>query len=330
MPNPRSIASDQRKIFKTTTDIANMHHADTIIQQQIEANALNASKENKNLIIPKEVKEARKPEENYNTRMNNMDYVARAKMERLGVNARLTPEELVQRQELTRPEEAEIQAYENRIRQAGKVQLNAEILRKPVIVSIPSTEDEWDHLHHGLTRLQQQLQDKIDERNLSHRQYERYVREVENTKRRIGNNNKTVSELQSLGRRTPQQTLQIRMLQVESTRLRNRDLPFLVNNFQQFENQMKDENNEIELLRNRIKDVESRRQEYINRVKQENKRIVERYTERMKQLQNLGINLTRFPGESDEDYFNRISVQADALTQDEMLQMVIYLSFNNS
>jgi hypothetical protein len=324
MPNPRSIVSDQRKIFQTTVDIANMHHADTIVQQQIEANAFKASKENKNLMISKEVKEARKPEENYNTRMNNMDYVARAKMERLGVNARLTPEELVQRQELTRPEQAEIEAYENRIRQAGKVQLSAEILRKPVIVAIPSSEDEWDHLHHGgifsLTRLQQQLEQKIEDRNVSHRQYERYIKDVENTKRRIGNNDKTVSELQSLGRRNGQQALQLRMLQVESTRLKNRDLPFLVNNFQQFEGQMKDENNEIELLRNRIKDVESRRQEYINRVKQDNKRIVDRYADKMKQLQNLGINLTRFSGESDEDYFNRISIQADALTQDEMLQ----------
>jgi hypothetical protein len=40
----------------------------------------------------------------------------------------------------------------------------------------------------------------------------------------------------------------------------------------------------------------------------------------MKQFQNIGINLTRIAGESDEEYFKRISLQAQALSQDEQLQ----------
>jgi hypothetical protein len=49
--------------------------------------------------------------------------------------------------------------------------------------------------------------------------------------------------------------------------------------------------------------IESKREVYTNLIKEENRKRVQLYTDRMKQFQNIGINLTRIAGESDEEYF---------------------------
>ena len=323
MPKPRALVQDTRKINKTTQDIARMHEADTEVQKQIEANALRASKENKHVFISKELKEARKPLETKISKLNAIDYDARAKMERLGVNARLTPEDLVQRQELSRPEQAEIEAYQNRLRQVAKINLTPEILRKPALAPIPRTNDEWAHIENGrldLTNLQDRLKDKIEDRRITAGQYQGHLKLIDNAKRQMATMDKEIHEQKAIRGKTIAQVNRLRNLEVERTTLERRRLPFLVQNFRAFEQQLVDDNNAIDVIKTRIEYIESQRKVYLNIVKEENKKKVDQYTDKMKQLQNIGINLTHFPNESNQDYYNRISMQADALSQDEELQ----------
>ena len=74
--------------------------------------------------------------------LNATDMEIRAKLDRIGYNSRLTPADLVERKELTRPEQAEIDAYQNKLRQFG-AQANLIDETQPFIEPLPQNEQDW-------------------------------------------------------------------------------------------------------------------------------------------------------------------------------------------
>eukprot|EP00981_Chlorochromonas_danica_P012667 scaffold5247_cov109-Ochromonas_danica.AAC.1 len=102
----------------------------------------------------------------------------RAKIDRIGYNSRITPEELAQKKILTRPEQAEINAYNLRIKELGKdanANLAAEV---PPTLDVPSSEEDWIELgdRYGMDEL-------VHEKETYEREIEKLTGEIENLKR---------------------------------------------------------------------------------------------------------------------------------------------------
>jgi len=109
-----------RKIYYTTQELAQMNIDDTIQQQKLDKLANDALKEDKLEPYRKSLSIAQNSViETKTSRLNATDMEIRAKLERIGYNSRLTPDDMVERKELTRPEQAEIDVYHNRLRQFG-------------------------------------------------------------------------------------------------------------------------------------------------------------------------------------------------------------------
>eukprot|EP00975_Prorocentrum_lima_P027668 5816456-Prorocentrum_lima.AAC.1 len=73
---------------------------------------------------------------------DNTENVIRAKLDRIGYNSRVTPTELAQKKVLSRPEQAEIDTYNARLRELGK-EANANLAAEiPPTLDEPQTEAE--------------------------------------------------------------------------------------------------------------------------------------------------------------------------------------------
>jgi hypothetical protein len=94
-----------RKTALTTQEIARLHEEDTIKEIKLQKMAENASKEDKLEPYRRSFQNAQNSVIDTTTsRLNATDMEIRAKLERIGYNSRLTPADLVERKELTRPE----------------------------------------------------------------------------------------------------------------------------------------------------------------------------------------------------------------------------------
>ena len=69
-----------------------------------------------------------------------------------------------------------------------------------------------------------------------------------------------------------------------------------------------------ERIQNAIGAVLQDRREFVEQIKQRNAQAMKDYTEQIAPLQHLGLNLSRLPNESDEDYQNRILLGTQAIT----------------
>eukprot|EP00981_Chlorochromonas_danica_P014002 scaffold7211_cov247-Ochromonas_danica.AAC.18 len=119
---------------------------------------LKAQKDEKPESPPAAVTRTSKLDEKYLLK-DNTENVIRAKLDRIGYNSRVTPTELAQKKVLSRPEQAEIDTYNARLRELGK-EANANLAAEiPPSLDVPQTEAEWcdiDESTFGLAILESQ------------------------------------------------------------------------------------------------------------------------------------------------------------------------------
>ncbi len=137
--------SIRRKRHLTSNDIAKLHSDDTRKQLELQSMKVRAQKEEnpERALVAKP--RTSKVDEKYLLK-DNTENVIRAKLDRIGYNSRVTPEELAQKKVLSRPEQAEIDANNLRLRELGK-EANANIAAEiPPTLDLPRTEEEWTDL----------------------------------------------------------------------------------------------------------------------------------------------------------------------------------------
>jgi hypothetical protein len=121
-------------------------HADTIRRAELDKLNYKASKEERKDLIDKSATTAQRYIADSKTaRMNISDLEILAKLERIGVNSRLTPADMASRKELSKPEQAEIDTFNLRLRQVGR-DASLVDLTSPSLIPIPQSESEWAQL----------------------------------------------------------------------------------------------------------------------------------------------------------------------------------------
>ena len=111
--------STRRKQHLNTKEISKLRHDDTEKLLQLQNMQVRAQKEEKPERPLNTSIRTSKLDEKYLLK-DNTENTIRAKLDRIGYNSRITPEELVQKKVLSRPEQAEIDAYNLRLRALGK------------------------------------------------------------------------------------------------------------------------------------------------------------------------------------------------------------------
>ena len=93
---------------------------------------------------------------------DNLENDIRAKLDRIGYNSRVTPDDLVQKKVLSHPEQAEIDTYNMRIRELGK-DANANLADEvpPTLDYLPKTEQDWVDIDEDRYALEQLQQEKL-------------------------------------------------------------------------------------------------------------------------------------------------------------------------
>ena len=158
----------RRQTHNTTQQIANEQFHDTKLREKLDKMANTATLSDVEPPIPKLSRIVRDSVIDTKTsRMNAVNYEILAKLERIGVQARLTPVDMAAIKTLSRPEQSEIDAYNIRLRTAGR---NANVLdiEKPVLEEIPKqyepTADEIKAIR-GYERIIRETETKIANRN---------------------------------------------------------------------------------------------------------------------------------------------------------------------
>ena len=140
-------------------DVAKLRHEDLEAELHLQNMQLKAQKDPKPSKPLSNQSRTSKVDEKYLSK-DNLENDIRAKLSRIGYNSRVTPDDLVQKKVLSRPEQTEIDASNMRIRELGK-DANANLANEvpPTLEFLPKTEQDWvdiDEDRYALEQLQQE------------------------------------------------------------------------------------------------------------------------------------------------------------------------------
>lgn len=273
-----------RKIHKTTQELTKMRTQDTATELQLQQMQEKAQKEEKSNVIPKSMKYARASKEDKTALLDIADNEIREKLDRIGQNSRMTPEDMANKKILTRPEQAEIDAYNLRLRKLGK-DANANILDEvpPELEPIPQTEQDWSDLG-----MEYEMQNLVSSRD-------RITMDIED----LHHEHDTLA--------TP-----VKGSAKKKTQEREKKLELV-------EEKLRDKMAALNAMQIRIDQVENLRRQYINQIKQHNDEYIAQYTSTIQSLTTLGLSTARLPNESDEDYLQRMQDNVNDITTREQL-----------
>lgn len=171
--------STRRKQHLNTKEISKLRHDDTEKLLQLQNMQVRAQKEEKPERPLNTAICTSKLDEKYLLK-DNTENAIRAKLDRIGYNSRITPEELAQKKVLSRPEHAEIDTYNLRLKALGK-EANANLVDEvpPEMIPIPNTEEEWVAIDERYA-----LEPLLNEKRHYEDAIERLQADVENMKKR--------------------------------------------------------------------------------------------------------------------------------------------------
>jgi AraC-like DNA-binding protein len=272
-----------RKTHATRNDIAKMDIHDISLEEQLSKIASKAVKEEKRKAPAKVSLQSKFPVDDSRSVSEKLDNEIRVKLERIGVNARLTPDDVVQQSTLTRPQQAEIDAY-NKTLKSSALKSGALQTQIPALHHIPKSDEDWkDGYGLSLDSLQGQIP------ILTHILRQRGT-QIEEANKLLKRN------LSEANRRN-----------VEERR-------------NKYEQEVNAYDFQLRVVERRIVQIKAERLKIMQDLKQQNAELMNQFSDQIGVLQNVGLSLHRFSNESDEDYQQRIAQSVDALQQDEQLQ----------
>ena len=234
----------------------------------------------------------------------NTENAIRAKLDRIGYNSRITPEELIQKKILSRPEQAEIDTYNLRLKALGK-EANANLVDElpPTMLPLPRTEEDWVDIDKDYA-----LEPLLIEKTHYEQAIERTTNEIENMKKRgLMHGIKNIHKKGDAKYEKTQQSV------ITSINNSERDLRNYVTSLRKVDTA--------------IASVKEQRRLYLNSTQTRNKEEMENYLQQISVLSSYGLSTQRLPNESDDDYLQRMhdNVQ-DITTQEELFDGALYLA----
>lgn len=291
----------RRKTGHNTKDVAKLRHEDLEKELHLQNMQLKAQKDEKPSKPLSNRSRTSKVDEKYLLRDETENDI-RAKLDRIGYNSRVEPEDLIQKKILSRPEQAEIDAYNMRLRKLGKdanANLAAEI--PPSLDYLPKTEDDWN----GIDGERYGLAELLHEKQFLEQEIVKSTNQIALNKRHgviqgieqhgvVKGNVKAIEKQEKL-----QKTFATSIANLE------RDLRNYVASLRKVDAA--------------IKVVKELRRLYIAQEKEQYKEELEAYVEQVSALTSQGLSTQRLPNESDDDYATRMYDNVQSITTQEQL-----------
>jgi hypothetical protein len=133
-------------------DVAKLRHEESEAELHLQNMQLKAQKDPKPSKPLSNQSRTSKVDEKYLSK-DNLENDIRAKLDRFGYNSRVTPDDLVQKKVLSRPEQAEIDTYNMRIRELGK-DANANLADEQSRLNQTATNSSSSYFKHCLIQIQ--------------------------------------------------------------------------------------------------------------------------------------------------------------------------------
>jgi len=230
---------------------------------------------------------------------DNTENAILAKLDRIGYNSRITPEELAQKKVLSRPEQAEIDTYNLRLKALGK-EANANLVDEvPPTLDLPQTEEDWVALGEEYA-LEPLLEEKAEhEQNIAHTQAQ--IEALITAAKTEKSSNKSKGEYGKL--KTP----------TKGIKDKERDLRNLMSSL-----------NKVNAAITRVRE---QRRVYLIETNEQYKEEMENYIQQISVLTSYGLSTQRLPNESDDDYLQRMHDNVQDITiQEERFDGALYLA----
>ncbi len=293
--------STRRKTQHNTKDVAKLRNDDLHMELTLQAMQVKAQREEKPLLRHSNQTRTSKVDEKYLMK-DNAENDFRAKLDRIGYNSRITPEELAQKKVLNRPEQAEINAYNIRLKELGRdanANLAAEI---PPTLNLPDSDDEWIEVdqRYGLNEV-------VREKANCEREIERLTNEIAHLKRQGVTHG--ITKINSKTKDSYSKTQNMLSTSIVSA-----------------ERELRNYMTSLRRADAAIKTIKELRRLYTIQQKQQFKEEMDAYMTQVATLTSAGLSTQRLPNESDEDYLQRMhdNVQ-DITTQEQLFDGQLYL-----
>lgn len=282
--------STRKKQHLNTKDISVLRHDDTEKLLQLQNMQLRAQKEEKPQRPLNNAIRTSKLDEKYLMR-DNTENAIRAKLDRIGYNSRITPEELAQKKGLSRPEQAEIDTYN--LRKEANANLVDEV--PPTMLPIPRSEEDWEEIGDEYA-----LEPLMKEKGQYEQAIERTTNEIESLKKKgvlhgINNNIKKGEKNYEKAQKSV----------TSSISNNERDLRNYVSS--------------LKKVNTAIASVKDQRRRYVVSAETQNKEEMENYLQQISVLTSYGLSTQRLPNESDDDYLQRMHDNVQDITTQEQL-----------
>lgn len=301
----------RKQRYLTTVEAARLHDEDTRNELKLQEMQLAAQKGDRPDRAPRGIVRTSKVDEAYLMK-DNTENVIRAKLDRIGYASRVTPEDMVQKKVLSRPEQAEIDTYNLRLKQLGK-DTNANAADEvPPVLYLPETEEDWTTIGPEYA-----LQPLLDDKQNIEESMAFISHELDILKHKSG-----IIELSS--GITPAPKGKKKNLGDKPKPLKFP--PDLKSSISDKERDLREFKRSLDRVEAAIKTAKQLRRQYVEELTSDYQAEMENYIQQISVLTSLGLSTQRLPNESDEDYIQRMhdNVQ-DITTQEQLFDGGLYL-----
>jgi hypothetical protein len=280
-------------------EVAKLRMEDLHKEQSLQLMQLKAQKEEKPI-----------PHHNKTVRTSNVDerYLLkdetendiRAKLDRIGYNSRITPEELAQKKVLSRPEQAEINAYNIRLKQLGKEANTNVATEVPPTLDVPESEENWVDLGERY-----ELDSLLHKRDVRRQEIDHLRAEIQALDTQKGSNARAKHKTRAVQARDATFSASIKTAE---GKLFNATIG-------------------LQKEESAIRNVRELRRLYTVAQKSRFKEEMDAYMTQVSTLTSCGLSTQRLPMESDQDYLQRMHDNVQDITlQEELFDGSLYLN----
>lgn len=291
----------RRKTGHNMKDVAKLRHEDLEAELHLQNMQLKAQKDPTPLKQLSKQSRASKVDEKFLSK-DNLENDIRAKLDRIGYNSRVTPDDLVQKKVLSRPEQAEIDTYNMRIRELGK-DANANLADEvpPTLDYLPKTEQDWVDIDEDRYALEQLQQEKLFYEN----EIEKATIQMDRLKHQGIHQGITEQHLKKAHDRNKDAFDKTQKATVTAIAALERD--------------MRNYTAGLRRVTAQIRTVKELRRIYIAEQKQQYKEKMDAYVQQISALTSAGLSTKRLVNESDDDYATRMYDNVQSITTQEQL-----------
>lgn len=291
----------RKKSGHNMKDVAKLRHEDLEAELHLQNMQLKAQKDPKPSKPLSNQSRTSKVDEKYLSK-DNLENDIRAKLGRIGYNSRVTPDDLVQKKVLSRPEQTEIDASNMRIRELGK-DANANLANEvpPTLEFLPKTEQDWVDIDEDRYALEQLQQEKLFYEN----EIEKATIQMDRLKHQGIHQGITEQHLKKAHDRNKDAFDKTQKATVTAIAALERD--------------MRNYTTALRRVTAQIRNVKELRQMYIAEQKQQYKVDMDAYVQQISALTSAGLSTQRLVKESDEDYAARMYDNVQSITTQEQL-----------